>query len=850
MFQSRKLLSGLWLASFISACGPMLVEPELTMTASPRTIDGVAQASVIRVIGVDDRARPGTGTVRVTSAAGSLKDGAEVTLAAGEGQVDFTCPRATDPACMGQVRITAEWVVSGKLVNATASVTISPPVIVDAGVDAGTQVTTVTATPRSLGAGTGATSSIVATYVVDGAPSSGSALTLTTTRGQLLEVDGGTFTSPAMTDSAGEVHAILAETGTAGVALLTATGPRGAPATTTVNIEAPDAGIPLDGGTFDGGFFTTEILTLNPPPKTVLLGGTSDSVDLIFTLRTNTQVPVAVVGATVNFSLTAGSFDASMPVTTGSATTDAQGFARTTVHVGTAANGPLLITASSTGAQITVPLTVVRVNSVRFKPDGQTRNQLTIRGVGQSFTSVIFFEVRDAQDMPIPGVRVDFALAPGTAAGCSLSPTSDVSNMQGTVRTTLTAGDSQGSATVLARVLGQPDTPSPGFTIVIGRPSDERLNVSCDRKTLGTLQQSNPPRMDTTTVCRATYSDRNGANPPFDISLSWLTEAGSFGNSTGAANSGFATATYTTGNSLPVPQSPVAGEPSNGANNPRDNVVTIVGSMPGEEHFVDGSGGGVVNGRWDPGEVFVDVGEPYVDRNDNGRHDIGEQHIDVDQYDCTTGMLKPANPAYDGPNGCWDKNTQIWRATHLVYSDSLVNMPSAPFITFNMPLPTLVATGGTVIRSFDWFDPFFNRLDPDGANLSVQTISGSRGTVTVTPRLGGESTGHAIDYVTISATESSLGSTVFTENGPCETTAPDGGVIDAGYPLTRCLRTYRFTGWRTTPSGGSLTIVGGSPQSPLPDGGTPPPTTSVYELRVQNRFQAGPSVYQFQIDFQ
>ena len=86
MFSSRKLLAGLWLASVLTACPPEKGPPELTITASPRTLDGAMQAATIRVVGVDDDGKPGTGSVRVTSAAGSLKDGAEVSLLAGEGR--------------------------------------------------------------------------------------------------------------------------------------------------------------------------------------------------------------------------------------------------------------------------------------------------------------------------------------------------------------------------------------------------------------------------------------------------------------------------------------------------------------------------------------------------------------------------------------------------------------------------------------------------------------------------------------------------------------------------------------------------------------------------------------------
>ncbi len=73
-------------------------------------------------------------------------------------------------------------------------------------------------------------------------------------------------------------------------------------------------------------------------------------------------------------------------------------------------------------------------------------------------------------------------------------------------------------------------------------------------------------------------------------------------------------------------------EPSFGANNPRDNFVSIVAAVQGEEEFWDGSGSsrGLTNGTWDPGEYWVDLGEPFADNNDNGRWDPGETYIDTD----------------------------------------------------------------------------------------------------------------------------------------------------------------------------------------------------------------------------
>jgi hypothetical protein len=52
--------------------------------------------------------------------------------------------------------------------------------------------------------------------------------------------------------------------------------------------------------------------------------------------------------------------------------------------------------------------------------------------------------------------------------------------------------------------------------------------------------------------------------------------------------------------------------------------ATILATAIGEESFTDTNG----NGYWDPGEPFVNLGEPYRDDNENGAYDSGEYFLD------------------------------------------------------------------------------------------------------------------------------------------------------------------------------------------------------------------------------
>jgi hypothetical protein len=323
----------------------------------------------------------------------------------------------------------------------------------------------------------------------------------------------------------------------------------------------------------------------------------------------------------------------------------------------------------------------------------------------------------------------------------------------------------------------------------------------------------------------------------------------------GSAN---VSSTFSTGGRLPGTTTPlpaVAGafpapaEPFAGSNNPRDNFATLIAAVQGEEHFWDGSGAsnGVFNGVWDPGEYWVDLPEPFVDFNDNGTFDPGEIFMDTQRVNCVTGMVEMENNRWDPPNGCWDGNTQIWKPTHVVYSGGPVTSPGAvpTFLRFSPAIPASMPNDTTQQIQISWTDGWFNRFSSDSASISVATIAGTRGQANISNgSISGEDFGHDLRYFAMRAQVSDAG-VVLAEEGPCNASEPD-----SGYPAVRCLRTYRFRDWRTSPPTVTMTLIAPTPQSPLSDGGVAPATNTIWELRAQNQLQSsGPSTYQFTVSF-
>lgn len=665
----KRLLPGLFLAVLSTGCEPPKVEPELTLTAAPRTIDSVGQKTTIRAFATDDTGKPGTGNVRFSTPAGSLKAGEEVALLAGEAAVEFTCVNAMDSACTGVVRVTAEWVAAGKPVTATVNITVSPP----PPVDAGTFTLNVTASPSTVDVGSGG-STITATYLVDNLPAADASVSIATSLGQIFSVDGGTYV-PGTTDSAGQVRALVTDNGSAGVAQITANGPRSTMGTATVTFNMRDAGPPVDGG---------YSLSLSAD-KNQVIAGVGDA-----TILTATLVSVSpTVGLPVSFSTTVGRLgpvNGSGIGTSYIANTDDAGVARAQLVAGSSDTGQAVVTASFDGGVTSnnVTVNIVNVSQISFvstecPQTAMNCNLMGLQGSGFNETALLKFKVSDGTGAGVSGVNVSFALN-GAPAGTSVDP-AGVTNAMGEVRANVRSGRTIGTFTVTATALNMFSVTSPTIGVRGAKPSNNGFTLRCDRVNLPAYAAVTPP-LPVSVTCQVGLSDRYGNPIGTGTQVRLNSEAGQVPNnvattpySPGVQNEGFGSFTFQTamGRFPPVDVDPFAADPAQfpvpralepsvpGAivRNPRDGMVTIIAYLQGEEHFADDN----ANGTRDSNEQFIDQGEPFVDANDNNVWDTGEIFVDTPPVD--GGM---PNNQWDGPNGTWDSTSQIWTEYRLLYT--------------------------------------------------------------------------------------------------------------------------------------------------------------------------------------
>ncbi|MCY1047082.1 hypothetical protein OV208_37620 [Corallococcus sp. bb12-1] len=431
-----------------------------------------------------------------------------------------------------------------------------------------------------------------------------------------------------------------------------------------------------------------------------------------------------------------------------------------------------------------------------------TKDKLNILSSNVDTSTLVTFKVLNLNRVGVANVAVDFTVT--GAAGTTLEPISGTTDSTGQVSTTLQSGNEVGFASVQATVTVKGTKLSgkaKDISIIGLRASDEHLAVQCTQINLAANASETPPRTDLNTACSVQLTDRFNKPVTVNPQASFFAEVGTVDKSTPPTSQApglVTTKFYTAGRWPPQQVSPLEGEPDHGGNNPRDMLVTIIAVTPGEEAFYDGSGAsnGVKNGKWDPGEWFVDLPEPFVDSNDNGQWDSGESFIDTERLDCTTGQRAEPNKVWDGPNGCWDGDTQLWRATHVVYS-GFSSVVGTPIVTF---FPDPGAAGfdipkqGEQTFSVRVSDPFGNQLSPDTATITAG-VTTSKGTVTVTERdssLNARTYGMTITHERREV-EPAAGQPGYKDVGPCDINKP---VSEAVASKARCQWRYTINGFR------------------------------------------------------
>lgn len=407
-----------------------------------------------------------------------------------------------------------------------------------------------------------------------------------------------------------------------------------------------------------------------------------------------------------NLTVTLSLSDATLgTVTPAAAITDSNGRARF-VFTTSAVTGTEVVTAALqamptvTGSAI---LTIPRLASLRLIDPIADSVQYPVMGAkGSGWQDLGWLKVQAVDDVGLPypdglPVRFEHRQLGGSTLGVPL--TGDVGTCtaaarcvgyQGVTASTSgrdTAGVAQAwiySGTVAGTLYVTASASAAGASFGVSLPtmqvvgakaSGANFSVVCSPRNVPALAETNcsVSLVDAPFTCEAVLKDRFSNVLGRGTQVVFASEASAVGQAVNtpeyaggdATGLGLAVQTFQTlGAGLPFDVAPLAalGEPGvvhgrDGCglrtHNPRDGVVTVIAVADGEEAFFDANG----NGTFDVAEPFVDLGEPYVDQDDDGVWTPGEWFLDLD-----------GNGTFTGPNGRWDANTKIWTQTIVVYT--------------------------------------------------------------------------------------------------------------------------------------------------------------------------------------
>jgi hypothetical protein len=478
-----------------------------------------------------------------------------------------------------------------------------------------------------------------------------------------------------------------------------------------------------------GGMQTVSVVS----GSTSLVANGTSATTLTATVTDGVGAPVAD-GTVVNFSrtpTTGGTLSAASATTVGgnASVTFTAGTTTTTVTISAtsgAATGAVSITLTS------VPPPPGGIQFVSARPD-----VIGIQGGGQPTTSTITFKVTDASGNPVAaGQSVAFAMT-GPSGGklpsnggefIGSDPTNPTvatgtTDGSGLATVILNSGSVPGPVTIKATVVVGTTTFSSSSSVISiggGVPSAKHFSFPVARKNLPGLVLDNFP-----TTATVLLADRSGNfNVLAGTSVSFYAEAGAIDTSAVVDNTGKATVNFRTQAPLPAVLGPAPYQPN--------GWVTILATVRGEETFIDANG----NGKFDVGESFSDLGEPFIDQNDDEIFNVGEYYVDGN-----------GNSAYDGPNGMWDgpmcpstgcqASPMIWAQNKLMFTGNctyaIFSVTNGFVVPNNSVLPITVRVG----------DQENNRLVP-GTVISISksgagTLVGQT-SFTVPDGIGGPST--------------------------------------------------------------------------------------------------------------
>ena len=417
------------------------------------------------------------------------------------------------------------------------------------------------------------------------------------------------------------------------------------------------------------------------------------------------SVPATLGGSTpavqypVEFSTSCGTFD---PPT---AITDSSGIARSAYRnqagTSTACSGTQTLTAKAGSSSVNTTVTTTAPVAANLVFVSATPSRIYLAGSPGVSQSLIRFKLVDSNNNPVQGenVTLTMTLRPTGAYLGSIAGTTALqqpTNSDGTVDVAVNAGSQPGPVQVQATLNSNTaiTNVSNSLAIASGLPVERAFSMSVSTFNIEALNEDG-----VTTDITLRIADRLGNPVPDGTTVNFVTEGGQVVgscNTTGASSNDTAGCTVKLASQNPRPS---------------DGRLTVLAWAQGEENFTDS--GTPTNNVYDSGEAFENLGQTFLDKNENGTYDAG--------VDVTVGTAPGAQACPAGTLSVPSTCDAGWGQA-LVRANAVIVFSGSEALMTNVS--ALVSSGANrCTMSFTLQDVNHNPL-PRGTTLAVSSVTG------------------------------------------------------------------------------------------------------------------------------
>jgi hypothetical protein len=349
-------------------------------------------------------------------------------------------------------------------------------------------------------------------------------------------------------------------------------------------------------------------------------------------------------------------------------------------------------------------------------------------GVNQSSVK---FKVVNSNTDPVAGTQVAATLT-NTNDGITFcgAPTTATSGADGTVSFSVCGGTVPATVQVRAALVSEPAifTVSNILTVQTGLPTQRFFGLSSSQPNFLAGGQFTAKVNGNSTTISAYAADRLGNPVPQGTTIVFVTSGGLISSDTGSSScvvsgtTGRCSVTLYGQEYRPLGSASTLGSsPAGAGGDPRPGRVTVLAYTDGEEHFFDANN----NNRYDPGELFEDLGRIYLDRDNNKVFEASYSNLQTGSVDGDTSQSMPAgsvgalscsvadvaaNPglSVEGTcNGAWNGFTKVRRSLVIVFSGDAIGQPG----NYSATIPVAKRTRTVAI------DPAKRRVEVQLADL-------------------------------------------------------------------------------------------------------------------------------------